>query len=63
MGREYRETPAFSATGLRDGTIPLTVYVGKDSGTWSIVLTRPDGLVCIIVAGFNWQRIPPGDPA
>lgn len=32
------------------------------ASTWTIVLSSPDGLSCMIAAGEGWRRKLPGDP-
>ena len=30
----------------------------SDSGTWTMLMTRPDGITCIVAAGSNWISAP-----
>ena len=27
----------------------------SDTGTWTLMLTQPDGVSCLIAAGQNWE--------
>jgi hypothetical protein len=48
--------------GLRDNVV-VEVYSSEETGTWTILMTRPDGMSCLLAAGQAWEIIPPGDPA
>lgn len=51
----YKEAPV--AGGLtRDGHL-LQVLSSGDIGTWTIVLSKPDGETCVVMAGEAWHRI------
>lgn len=55
----YREDPA--AIGLSESGRLMEVFASPDGRTWTIVMTTPDGLACIMAAGKNWDVIiPPG---
>jgi len=32
--------------------------VGAGLGTFTIILTRPNGLTCVMAAGENWEDLP-----
>ena len=36
----------------------LEIYTSK-AGTWTILMTSPEGKTCIIAAGNSWEDIPP----
>jgi hypothetical protein len=51
---------------LGEGVAVLEVYRSEESGTWTILETRPDGNSCLMAAGSDWITPPPapkGDPA
>lgn len=55
--------------GLQRGEAVVEVYASDATGTWTIIVSMPDGLACLVAAGENWA-IPPvespapvGDPA
>lgn len=55
------------ALGLAQNGVVMEVYAGE-SGSWTITITRPDGMTCLIAAGDNFQSLaealpPEGDPA
>lgn len=35
----------------------LEVYVSKQTGSWTIVVTRPDGPSCPVAVGKSWESI------
>lgn len=47
--------------GLMDGRI-VEMIANPDTGTWTILITTPDGRACIVAAGTDFQRTD-ADPA
>lgn len=47
--------------GLYQGTI-LQMWANPETGTWTIVIVRPDGIACIPASGDNWEAVEP-EPA
>ncbi len=37
----------------------------SEKGSWTVVVSEPNGRSCILACGESWQRLPPliGDPA
>ena len=53
--KTYKEAPI--ATGLtRDGRM-LEVLSSGDTGTWTIVLSKPNGVTCVVMAGEAWRKL------
>jgi len=40
----------------------IEVYANTESGTWTAVLTTPDGEACIAAHGTAYEAIPQGNP-
>ena len=53
---QYREQPR--GMGLANQTSIIEIFTSK-SGSWTILLTKPDGASCIVSAGEAWEDIPP----
>ena len=47
--RERRRASAVTADGA------LLEVFAADVGNWTILVTRPDGPTCVVVAGQGWQ--------
>ena len=44
-----------TAIGMaRNGQL-LEIFVADD-GTWTILLSRPDGVTCLMISGDHWQE-------
>ncbi len=54
LDKGFGELPA--AIGLASTGNVLEVLISAD-GTWTILITRPDGLACIAAAGEHWQML------
>lgn len=48
-----------------DGAALAETWGNEDSGTWTIIMTSPQGVSCIIAhgGGFSVERVVEGDPA
>jgi hypothetical protein len=44
-----------------DGSL-VELWLSEETGTWTIVVTRPDGLSCIRAAGKGWEALPKPKP-
>jgi hypothetical protein len=52
LSKEFQEAPM--ATGMVDQSAVLEIFV-SDTGTWTILATRPDGTSCVVSAGEGWD--------
>jgi len=61
LADRYKEDPV--GIGLAQPDQVLEVFASQ-AGTWSMVMTMPDGKACLIAAGDNWEMITKvkGDP-
>ena len=50
---KYSEAPA--AMGLSSDGGVLEVLASADGNTWTIIVTQPDGLSCMVAAGEYWE--------
>ena len=47
---EYRQ-----AIGLTGSGLMMEIFAASVTGTWTIVVTRPDGLACLVAAGEAFE--------
>jgi len=52
----YRETPVSMGLASNGSVLEIT---RSDSGTWTILLTNPSGITCLMAAGENWETVRP----
>ena len=46
--------------GLHRDDGVVEVYSSEETGTWTILMTRPDGMSCLLAAGQRWEQdVPP----
>ena len=57
LAERYGET--LQSMGLHQNRNVLEVYASDETGTWTILVTSPDGRACLIAAGQAWD----GEPA
>ena len=65
LEQAYGETR--QGVGLTGGQALFEVWA-SETGTWTLLLTRPDGRSCVMAVGENWQDVAEqharaGDPA
>lgn len=45
-----------TGAGLSNGNASMIeIFASHQTGTWTILLTRPDGQSCLVAAGDSWQ--------
>lgn len=66
LAERYGETR--QSMGLNQDQGLIEVYASDDTGSWTILLTRPDGTTCLLASGELWEADAtpvgkPGNPA
>ena len=56
LQKRYAEVPV--AMGLQSNGTVLEVYSSRRTNTWSIVITTPTGVSCLVSEGQNWEALP-----
>ena len=54
LSSQHREDPV--AMGLAANGSVLEVLASKD-GTWTILITSPNGTSCVVAVGENWEAL------
>lgn len=52
----FSEVPV--ALGLSENGSVVEVFAAKDGATWTVTMTMPNGLSCLIASGQEWQDVP-----
>ncbi|MEX3316463.1 hypothetical protein [Sulfitobacter sp. PS-8MA] len=55
----YGET--LSARGLQSGQSLIEIFASPKSGSFTVLMSRPDGISCILSTGTHWM-VEPGLP-
>jgi len=55
LKKRYSEEPV--SMGLSSNGGVMEVYASEE-GTWTLIITRPDGTSCLIDAGEYWEDLP-----
>ena len=53
---------SFAGGGLRNSESIFEVWMSEESGTWTIIMTTPNGLSCVMAAGTDWRSTLPDAP-
>ncbi len=66
LQKRYGETR--QSVGLAQNNGVVEVYASSESGTWTIVITLPNGMTCLVAAGSAFETVDdaeatPGDKA
>ena len=56
---EQRYSEHQKGAGLVSGTRLLEIWHSEKTGTWTILMTRPDGIACVMATGKHWRDTPP----
>ncbi|HVH01993.1 MAG TPA: hypothetical protein VM891_03415 [Amaricoccus sp.] len=65
---EERFGETLRSIGLHQSDGVVEVYSSEETGTWTILMTRPDGISCLMSSGQMWEQDAaplqkPGEPA
>lgn len=55
LEHRYAESPI--ARGLASSGKLLQVFASEDGGSWTVVITQPDGMSCVTASGRFWQTV------
>lgn len=57
----YGETR--QSIGLGGSSQVIEVFAAAETGSWTIIVTRPDGISCIVAAGMSFENLSEELPA
>lgn len=60
LAHRFGET--LRSVGLQRAEGLVEVYASEKTGTWTILVTRPDGMSCLLAAGELWEEEPQSAP-
>ena len=50
--------------GLGERGMVIETFASRETGTWTITVTAPNGLTCLVASGQSWEELsealPPG---
>ena len=55
LAKKYQETPI--AAGVTNTGGLVEVLTDHKSGTWTIIVTTPQGMSCLVAAGEGWRKL------
>ncbi|MCH9000383.1 MAG: hypothetical protein IID48_19265 [Proteobacteria bacterium] len=53
---KFAEAPAANAIANNGALVEL--FATRDRSSWTLAMTRPGGMSCVLVAGEEWNRFP-----
>lgn len=56
LASKFSEKPI--AAGIADNGMLLEVYASLKGETWTVAMTLPNGVTCLVASGQEWQMIP-----
>jgi hypothetical protein len=54
LAERFGET--LRSVGLHRDDAVVEIYSSEATGTWTILMTRPDGVTCLLAAGQRWEQ-------
>ena len=60
LARKYQETPV--AGGVTNAGGLVEVLTDGRGDTWSIIVTTPEGISCMVAAGEGWRNMKQASP-
>lgn len=56
----YGETPVTIAMSSQGAMVET--FAAPDGKTWTIVVTQPTGMACLVSGGVDYKAVAPGEP-
>jgi hypothetical protein len=56
LSQKFREQPVH--VGLTDDGYVLEVFASIQGETWTVAVTMPTGVTCLVATGQEWQTLP-----
>ncbi|WP_417517239.1 hypothetical protein [Minwuia sp.] len=56
LSNSYKEAPVAMGLASNGAVLEVLTSSGQDA-TWTILVTRPDGVSCIMATGSAWQPV------
>lgn len=56
LSANFKESPV--AIGVTDAGMLLEVFSTLSGETWTVAVTTPHGLTCLMATGQDWQTVP-----
>ncbi len=60
LKNNYEEQPVGMGLSTDGGLIEI---YSSENGTWTILITRPSGVACLVAAGDSWEELKSAVPA
>ncbi|HMO08827.1 MAG TPA: hypothetical protein PKD10_14455 [Paracoccaceae bacterium] len=61
LAEKYRETR--QSVGLAANSMVMEVFASRDSGSWTITVTSPQGVTCLVASGQGFEAVTEDLPA
>lgn len=52
---------SFQGGGLQSSNKVFEVWYSEEDGTWTILMTKSDGISCVMASGTDWRAPLPSD--
>ena len=56
LHKQFAEAPTAGAIANNGAFVQL--FANRDRSSWTLVMTRPGGTSCVLVAGEDWNQLP-----
>ena len=53
---EARHGETRRSAGLQEDSRVIETYANTETGTWTIIITMPTGIACLVAVGENWRE-------
>lgn len=55
LADRFQEAPI--GLGIADNGSAVEVFVNPDGATWTLTMTMPNGLTCLLATGEHWENV------
>lgn len=56
-GLSDRYGESIQSLGMTDAGVVVQMWANVETGTWTAVVMRPDGIACVVASGQGFERV------
>lgn len=53
---ETRYNESLDSVGLQGSELLLEIWSARETGSFTVLITKPNGISCVVASGNNWQK-------
>lgn len=59
LSGKYGEDRRSAGLAGAEGQAIMEIHANEETGTWTIIIIRPDGIACLVISGSHFHDVEP----